>query len=154
MSTQATGKRILLADDDASIRLVLSQALAREGYQVRACGNASTLWKWVKDGEGDLILTDVMMPDENIFEVLPRIRLERPRLPVIVMSAQNTLLTAVAAAEHGAFEYLPKPFDLDELLATVKRALSPATDQEASQKARKAQKEERLPLIGRSAPMQ
>jgi two-component system, NtrC family, nitrogen regulation response regulator GlnG len=149
-----TGKRILLADDDASIRLVLSQALAREGYQVRATGNASTLWKWVKEGEGDLVITDVVMPDENIFEILPRIRLERPKLPVIVMSAQNTLLTAVSAAEQGAYEYIPKPFDLDEFVEVVRRASAPSRDFEAAQKQRKAQKEERLPLIGRSAPMQ
>jgi two-component system nitrogen regulation response regulator GlnG len=149
-----TGKRILLADDDASIRLVLSQALAREGFQVRATGNASTLWKWVKEGEGDLVVTDVVMPDENIFEILPRIRLERPKLPVIVMSAQNTLLTAVSAAEQGAYEYIPKPFDLDEFVDVVRRAMAPSRDFLAEQKQRKAQKEERLPLIGRSAPMQ
>ena len=95
-------KKILIADDDASIRLVLSQAFTRLGYQVRATGNATTLLKWVSDGEGDLVVTDVVMPDENVFDVLPRIRKERPKLPVIVMSAQNTLLTAVSAAEVGA----------------------------------------------------
>ena len=67
-------KKILIADDDASIRLVLSQAFTRLGYQVRATGNATTLLKWVSDGEGDLVVTDVVMPDENVFDVLPRIR--------------------------------------------------------------------------------
>ena len=99
-------KKILIADDDSSIRLVLSQAFTRLGYQVRATGNATTLLKWVSDGEGDLVVTDVMMPDENLFDVLPRIRKERPKLPVIVMSAQNTLLTAVSATEGGAFDYV------------------------------------------------
>ncbi len=148
------GRNVLIADDDASIRLVLSQALAREGYQVRATGNAATLWKWIKEGEGDLVLTDVMMPDGNLFDYLPRMRMERPKLPIIVMSAQNTLLTAVSAAEHGAYEYLPKPFDLDVMIGLVRRALEGKKDFNASNQQRKAEKEERLPLIGRSLPMQ
>ena len=150
----APPRRVLIADDDASIRLVLSQALTREGFQIRATGNASTLWKWVREGEGDLVITDVVMPDENIFEILPQIRRERPKLPVVVMSAQNTLLTAVSAAEQGAYDYLPKPFDLDELIAIVRRALDGGRDNQAAQRQRKAAREERLPLIGRSAPMQ
>jgi two-component system, NtrC family, nitrogen regulation response regulator GlnG len=149
-----TGRSILIADDDASIRLVLSQALAREGYQVRATGNAATLWKWVKEGDGDLVLTDVMMPDGNLFDYLPRMRMERPKLPIIVISAQNTLLTAVSAAEQGAYDYLPKPFDLDVMVGLVRRALEGKRDLNASNQQRKAEKEERLPLIGRSLPMQ
>lgn len=146
--------RILIADDDASIRLVLSQALTREGFQTRATNNASTLWRWVKDGEGDLVITDVMMPDENIFDLLPRMREARPKLPILVMSAQNTLVTAVRATELGAYEYLPKPFDLDDLAAIVRRALAGGKAKGELQAQRKAEKDERLPLIGRSAPMQ
>jgi two-component system, NtrC family, nitrogen regulation response regulator GlnG len=148
------GRSVLIADDDASIRLVLSQALAREGYQVRATGNAATLWKWIKEGDGDLVLTDVMMPDGNLFDYLPRMRMERPKLPIIVMSAQNTLLTAVSAAEQGAYDYLPKPFDLDVMVGLVRRALEGKRDLNASNQQRKAEKEERLPLIGRSGAMQ
>ncbi len=147
-------KKILIADDDSSVRLVLSQAFTRLGYQVRATGNVTTLMKWIKDGEGDLVVTDVVMPDENIFNVLPRIRKDRPKLPVIVMSAQNTLLTAVNASEGGAFEYVSKPFDLDEVTAAARRALSRPADAEASKAQARAMKDERLPLIGRSAPMQ
>jgi two-component system nitrogen regulation response regulator GlnG len=150
----AAGKKILIADDDASIRLVLSQSFTRLGYQVRATGNASTLLKWVSEGEGDLVITDVMMPDENVFDVLPRIRKERPKLPVIIMSAQNTLLTAVNAAEIGAFDYVPKPFDLDDMTALARRALARPADPEASRAQARAVRDERLPLIGRSAPMQ
>jgi two-component system, NtrC family, nitrogen regulation response regulator GlnG len=148
------GRSVLIADDDASIRLVLSQALAREGYQVRATGNAATLWKWIKEGDGDLVLTDVMMPDGNLFDYLPRMRMERPKLPIIVMSAQNTLLTAVSAAEQGAYDYLPKPFDLDVMVGVVRRALDGKRDLNASNQQRKAEKDERLPLIGRSVAMQ
>ena len=150
----AASKKILIADDDASIRLVLSQAFTRVGYQVRATGNAATLLKWVSDGEGDLVVTDVMMPDGNVFDVLPRMRKERPKLPIIVMSAQNNLITAVNAAEVGAFDYIPKPFDLDEMTAAARRALSRPADPEASKAQARAVRDDRLPLIGRSGPMQ
>lgn len=142
---------ILIADDDTGIRTVLNQALGRAGYTVRSTGNASTLWNWIENGDGDLVITDVIMPDENGLDLIPRIRKLRPDLRVIVMSAQNTLLTAVKAAERGAFEYLPKPFDLGELVGVVKRALDTPSDRPSI----KAElEEERLPLIGRSAAMQ
>ena len=150
----AASKKILIADDDSSIRLVLSQAFTRLGYQVRATGNAATLLKWVTDGEGDLVVTDVVMPDENVFDVLPRIRKERPKLPIIVMSAQNNLITAVNAAELGAFDYIPKPFDLDDMTACARRALSRPADPEAARAQARAVRDDRLPLIGRSGPMQ
>jgi DNA-binding NtrC family response regulator len=118
----ATPPTILVADDDRSIRTVLTQALGRSGYQVRSTGTASMLWRWVEEGEGDLVITDVMMPDGNGLDLIPRIRRVRPELRIIVMSAQSTLMTAVKATQRGAFEYLPKPFDLTELLAVVGRA--------------------------------
>ncbi len=143
---------VLIADDDRSIRTVLTQALGRSGYQVRSCSNAATLWRWVEDGEGDLVITDVVMPDENGLDLIPRIRRIRPELRVVVMSAQSTLMTAVKAAQRGAFEYLPKPFDLKELLAVVGRALAgPPPLQPAAEP---VEKEEKLPLIGRSVAMQ
>jgi len=150
----AASKKILIADDDASIRLVLSQAFTRLGYQVRATGNAATLLKWCSDGEGDLVVTDVVMPDENVFDVLPRIRKDRPKLPIIVMSAQNNLITAVNAADAGAFDYVPKPFDLDDMTSAARRALSRPADAEATRAQARAVRDDRLPLIGRSGPMQ
>src|ERR1700735_3561717 len=119
-----TMSTILVADDDRAIRTVLNQALGRLGHDVRTTGNASQLWRWVADGDGDLVITDVIMPDENGLDLIPRIKKLRPDLRVIVMSAQNTLLTAVKATERGAFEYLPKPFDLRELVNVVQRALT------------------------------
>ena len=115
---------ILVADDDAAIRTVLNQALSRAGHEVRVTSNAATLWRWVAAGDGDMVITDVVMPDENAFDMLPRIKKARPDLPVIVMSAQNTFMTAIRASETGAYEYLPKPFDLNELLNIVNRALA------------------------------
>jgi two-component system nitrogen regulation response regulator GlnG len=144
---------VLVADDDRSIRTVLTQALGRSGYQVRSTGNASTLWRWVEEGEGDLVITDVVMPDENGLDLVPRIRRVRPDLRVVVMSAQSTLLTAVKAAQRGAFEYLPKPFDLQELLAVVGRALATPAEPPATP-AEPRDADERLPLIGRSPAMQ
>ena len=144
---------ILIADDDRSIRTVLTQALARLGYDVRTTGNAATLWKWVQSGDGDLVITDVVMPDENGLDLIPRIKRQRPEMRVIAMSAQNTLLTAVKAAERGAFEYLPKPFDLTELVRIVERALSApvAVDTPADEA---VDPDEMLPVIGRSPAMQ
>ena len=118
-----SGPTILVADDDASVRLVISQTLAQEGYHVRATNTMSALWRWIQAGEGDLLITDVYMPDESIFDLLPQIRRTRPELPIIVISAQSTVLTAAMASDHGAYDYLPKPFDIDKLAETVRRAL-------------------------------
>jgi two-component system, NtrC family, nitrogen regulation response regulator GlnG len=141
---------VLVADDDAAIRTVVGQALTRAGYDVRLASNASGLWSMAQSGDGDLIVTDVMMPDENAFDLIPRIRKLRPHLPIVVMSAQNTFMTAIKASELGAYEYLPKPFDLMELVGVVGRAL-------ATPKAMMAEPRldaEELPLVGRSPAMQ
>lgn len=148
-----SSQTVLIADDDAAIRTVLNQALTRAGYSVRVTSNATSLWRWVSEGEGDLVITDVVMPDENAFDLLPRMRKARPELPVIVMSAQNTFMTAVRASEKGAYDYLPKPFDLKELIAIVGRAMA-----EPKRKAIGApqpdENAESMPLVGRSAAMQ
>lgn len=142
---------ILVADDDGAIRTVLNQALSRSGYEVRCTGNAATLWSWIDRGDGDLVITDVIMPDENAFELLPRVKKRRPDLPVIVISAQNTFMTAIRASERGAYEYLPKPFDLKELISVVARALS---EPRAKPLEKVADASEPMPLVGRSTAMQ
>jgi len=143
---------ILVADDDAAIRTVLNQALSRAGYEVRSTGNAATLWRWITQGDGDLVITDVVMPDENAFDLIPRIRKARPDLPIVVMSAQNTFMTAIRASERGAYEYLPKPFDLKELISIVGRAL--AEPKEPRTAPPKSDDLEGIPLVGRSPAMQ
>src|SRR3954464_4374111 len=145
----ATGN-ILVADDDAAIRTVLSQALTRAGYEVRVTGTAGTLWRWVQAGDGDLVITDVVMPDENAFELLPKIKKLRPELPIIVMSAQNTFMTAIKASERGAYDYLPKPFDLKELVAIVGRAMN----EPKGRRPEPHEEIEGMPLVGRSPAMQ
>uniref|UniRef100_UPI003F9CD237 nitrogen regulation protein NR(I) n=1 Tax=Rhodoblastus sp. TaxID=1962975 RepID=UPI003F9CD237 len=120
--------------------------------EVRSTGNAATLWRWISQGDGDLIISDVVLPDENAFDLLLRIKKARPDLPVIIMSAQNTFMTAIRASERGAYEYLPKPFDLKELIAIVGRALS--EPKERVRQPVKAEDFESIPLVGRSPAMQ
>jgi two-component system nitrogen regulation response regulator GlnG len=143
---------ILVADDDAAIRTVLNQALSRAGYEVRSTSNAATLWRWISQGDGDLVISDVVMPDENAFDLLPRIKKLRPDLPVIIMSAQNTFMTAIRASERGAYEYLPKPFDLKELISIVGRAMS--EPKERPKAPAKPEDFDQIPLVGRSPAMQ
>ncbi len=97
-----SAETILLADDDGAIRTVISEALSRLDYDVRAAGNAATLWRWVEEGDGDLVITDVIMPDENGLDLLPRILRIRPDLKIVVMSAESTIMTALKATELGA----------------------------------------------------
>ena len=143
---------ILVADDDAAIRTVVVQALTRAGYAVRAAGNAATLWQWIEKGEGDLVITDVIMPDENGLDLVPRIRRLRPDLRIVVMSAQTTLMTAVKATEKGAFDYLPKPFDINDLISIVKRGIE--SEKDIGARLNEDGVDETLPLIGRSPAMQ
>ncbi|OIQ76561.1 nitrogen assimilation regulatory protein [mine drainage metagenome] len=144
---------VLVADDDRTIRTVLTQALTRAGCKVHATSSLMTLMRWVEEGKGDLVISDVMMPDGNGLEALPRIAKERPGLPVIVISAQNTIMTAIQAAEAEAYDYLPKPFDLPDLMKRAARAL----EQKRRVVPRVAEVRtagDDLPLVGRTALMQ
>lgn len=144
---------VLVADDDRTIRTVLTQALTRAGCKVRSTGSLNTLWRWVEEGEGDAIVSDVMLPDGDGLELLPSIKRRRPELPVIVISAQNTVLTAIKASELGAYDYLPKPFDLKDLLSKVSKALS-SDSRESGQSIEEAQRGKDLPLVGSAPAMQ
>ena len=148
------GETVLVIDDDAAVRTVLTRALMQAGYDVRTGANAAAMWEMAAAGEGDVLITDVVLPDAEAFEVLPRIRKRRPELPVIIMSARNTVMTAIRAAERGAFEYVPKPFDLAEMLDVVRRAIEQRQRGLSEQAGGRAAEEEQLPLIGRSRAMQ
>lgn len=144
---------ILVADDDRTIRTVLTQALTRAGCKVHATSSLMTLMRWVEEGKGDLVISDVIMPDGNGLDALPRISKMRPGLPVIVISAQNTIMTAIQAAEAEAFDYLPKPFDLPDLMKRSAKAL------DQKRRAPKVVVPARepgddLPLVGRTPAMQ
>jgi len=152
MSQQQT---VLVAEDDAAVRLIVSQTLTSAGYAVRATPSIEALEKWVTDGLGDVVVTDVHLGDDSVFDRLSSLKRSRPELPFIVMSGNNTILTAASAADHGAFDYLPKPFDIDELSALVSRAIqSRPKGRGASREARAALEASGLPLIGRSDAMQ
>ncbi|PZN95680.1 MAG: nitrogen regulation protein NR(I) [Alphaproteobacteria bacterium] len=140
---------IIVADDDAAIRTVVRQALIRAGYQVRLTETAAGLVKLVEEGRGDVVITDVILPDANGLDTIPQLLALRPGLRVIVMSAQNTLSTAVRATEQGAFDYLPKPFDLNELIRSVAAALEGRAETDTGEFGG-----DDTPLIGRSPAMQ
>ena len=147
---------VLVADDDRTIRTVLTQALTRAGCRVHATSSLTTLMRWVAEGKGDTIITDVIMPDGNGLEMLPKIATDRSDLPVIVISAQNTIMTAIQAADAKAFDYLPKPFDLPDLMKRVAKALEQKKVSHRSNKEKDedSETENGLPLVGKSAPMQ
>ena len=148
---------VLVADDDRTIRTVLTQALTRAGCKVHATSSLVTLMRWVEEGKGDLVISDVIMPDGNGLEALPQISKDRPGLPVIVISAQNTIMTAIQAAEADAYDYLPKPFDLPDLMKRAARALEQKRRAPSGQRRAGAGGEggkEDLPLVGRTGVMQ
>jgi two-component system, NtrC family, nitrogen regulation response regulator GlnG len=144
---------VLVADDDRTIRTVLTQALTRAGCKVHATSSLVTLMRWVEEGKGDLVISDVIMPDGNGLDQLPKIAQERPGLPVIVISAQNTIMTAIQAAEADAFDYLPKPFDLPDLMKRAARALE-VKRRIPVPKAKEPKEADDLPLVGRTPAMQ
>ena len=145
---------VLVADDDRTIRTVLTQALTRAGCKVQATSSLTTLMRWVGEGLGDVVITDVMMPDGNGLEMLPKIAADRPDLPVIVISAQNTIMTTIKAAEAEAFDYLPKPFDLPDLMKRTAKALEVSRKRGGGRAMNVSPEPNELPLVGRSVPMQ
>ena len=143
---------VLVADDDRTIRTVLTQALTRAGCKVHATSSLTTLMRWVGEGKGDVVISDVMMPDGNGLEMLPKISEDRPGLPVIVISAQNTIMTAIKAAEAEAYDYLPKPFDLPDLMKRTAKALEQKTHRTPAEE--REERPDDLPLVGRTPVMQ
>ncbi len=143
---------VLVADDDAAIRTVLNHALTRAGFSVRVTSNSATLFQWANQGEGDCIVSDVIMPDGDAFEMVPKLLEIRPDLPIVLISAQNTFMTTLKAQEVGVYDYLPKPFDLDDLVAVVNRAVSEPKNNRPTQTSEEYAAN--MPLVGRSPQMQ
>ena len=145
------GGRVLVCDDDAAIRTVVREALRRAGHTVETAASAAELKRTIRSFRPQVLLTDVVLPDGNGLDLVPELLADHPHMPIIVLSAQNTFTTAMRATEQGAFDYLPKPFDLGELAQAVDDALArgPTTEGGDGEQAG-----EDLPLIGRSPPMQ
>ena len=147
-----TQKNIILAEDDDSIRLVTTRYLEDSGFNVLSATSLKDLWKLIESGVGEALVTDVMMPDGELFEILPQIIELRDNLPVIVISAKNNLQTAISATKQGAYEYLPKPFDLEELLSLVVNAIESRNVKR--EKVKSYQSGDKQLIIGRSPAMQ
>lgn len=147
-----SNKTLIIAEDDESIRLVTSRYLQDLGYDVILASNLKELWKLIESNKGDALITDVMLPDGELFDILPQIIEYRESLPVIVVSAKNNLQTAISATKQGAYEYLPKPFDLDELQKLVKKALE--SKQNSKNKTKLRNESEKQLIVGRSPSMQ
>ena len=143
---------ILLVEDDPSIALVITAALADEGLTVTHCETIHARDKLLAGNVYSALVTDVMLPDGDGIDSLDRVHSDHPDLPIVILSAQNTLDTAVRATDTGAFEYFPKPFDIEELARTVRQAI------ETREKTGDLTSEENfgdgMPLVGRSPAMQ
>jgi two-component system, NtrC family, nitrogen regulation response regulator GlnG len=144
--------RILVTDDDAAIRTVVREALRRAGHTVETAASVAELRRQLRAFRPHVLVTDVVLPDGNGLDIVPEILSSHGRMPVIVLSAQNTFTTALRATEQGAFDYLPKPFDLAELTQAVQDAL--ARGAEADGEEQEDSGTDDLPLIGRSPAMQ
>ena len=147
-----SSKTLIIAEDDESIRLVTSRYLQDLGYEIFMATNLKELWKLIESNKGDVLITDVMLPDGELFDILPQIVEYRENLPVIVVSAKNNLQTAISATKQGAYEYLPKPFDLDELQKLIKKALE--SKQNLKNKTKIRNESEKQLIVGRSPAMQ
>ena len=147
--------QILVADDDRTVRTVISHALSKQGYQVGGATSVAGLWDMATAGRGDVLLTDVNFPDGDALDLLPRLQAKRPDLTIIVMSAQANLLTAIKAQQRGVFDYLPKPFELRQLLDVMSRAVSDDKEEIATDRpAATLPKQIPAPLLGKSPAMQ
>ena len=142
---------ILLVEDDPSIALVITAALEAEGMMVTECDSIAERDRLIAGQSYDAMVTDVMLTDGDGIESIGTVRSAAPDMPIIILSAQNTLDTAVRASDTGAFEYFPKPFDIDELARTVRQAVGQSSARRSSDA---DAPEAGLPLVGRSAAMQ
>ncbi len=141
---------VWVVDDDASIRWVLERALKQAGLETRAFEHADAALAALRQGAPDVLVTDIRMPGRSGLEMLEEIRAKRPRLPVIVMTAHSDLESAVAAYKGGAFEYLPKPFDIDQAVDLVRRAAAQGQRSETT-----AVESRRIPeMLGHAPSMQ
>jgi len=123
---------IWIAEDDRSLRWVMEKAIKREGIEVRSFESAEELLEALKQNQPEIIISDIRMPGMDGLELLQRIHADQPDIPIIITTAHSDLDSAVAAYQSGAFEYLPKPFDLQELVEVTRRGISFANEQKTS----------------------
>ena len=141
---------VWIVDDDESIRWVLERALTRSGYAVRAFGNAKECLRALGDESPQVLVSDIRMPGENGIDLLRKIKAGHPKLPVIIMTAYSDLDSAVSALQGGAFEYLPKPFDVDNAVDLIRRAVTETIHTPGEQD----DGDSRLEILGQAPSMQ
>ncbi len=144
--------KVWIADDDTSIRWVLERALTQAGIDNQSFADADQLLRQIVNSQPDVIISDIRMPGTDGLELLTRIKEQYPHLPIIITTAHSDLDSAVAAYQKGAFEYLPKPFDLDEVVAVTERALAHAQEQKGNLPA--AEEVPHAEIIGEAPAMQ
>jgi len=158
MNMAVTPGRILVVDDDQAICVVVSEALRRAGHNVKIAGTIAERAKLLESFRPDILVTDVKLPDGNGLDDVNNILADWPDMRVIILSAQNTLNTAVRATEQGAFEYLPKPFDLNELARAVSDGMASRNQSvgagDGFETSDDNQVSDDMPLVGRSPAMQ
>lgn len=122
-------EQVWILDDDSSIRWVLEKALQGAKLSTASFAAAESLWQALEISQPHVIVSDIRMPGTDGLSLLERLQVHYPHIPVIIMTAHSDLDSAVSAYQAGAFEYLPKPFDIDEAISLVERALTHATEQ-------------------------
>ena len=147
-------KRLLLADDDQVLRSVLKASLDAEGFDICEAEDGRAALELVKSGDFDAIVLDIMMPELSGFDVFKHTKRYAPQTPVILMSANATFTTSMEASEAGAFDYLPKPFDLKDLSGAVNRAINSAANINSGRDILKPSPANTPKLLGKSAAMQ
>ena len=150
---------IIVVDDDKTIRTILTSALSRSGFNVKSSGTTAGLWRLIETEQTDVLITDVGLPDGDVLDILPKLNKQKPNLKIIVISAKSTLITAVRAEKKGAFHYLPKPFDIDEVIELVTRVIHSKNTDKSNLKEyftnqHSANFYETGPVIGKSTVMQ
>jgi two-component system nitrogen regulation response regulator GlnG len=145
---------IWVIDDDRSIRWVLEKALSKEGWNITTFESGDAALKQLKTSEPIAIVSDVRMPGINGIDLLKQLKEGHPHLPVIIMTAHSDLESAVSAYEGGAFEYLPKPFDIDEAVAVTRRALAFAQENKPSHSIDVTPEDINSDIIGEAPAMQ
>jgi two-component system nitrogen regulation response regulator GlnG len=141
---------VWIVDDDQSIRWVLERALSREGFDVRVFGTARECLRALEDAVPRVLVSDIRMPGESGIELLQKVKERRPTLPVIIMTAFSDLESAVSAFQGGAFEYLPKPFDLPKAIELIRRAVQESAPDEAADEVVEGD----LEILGKAPAMQ
>ncbi|GIW44445.1 MAG: acetoacetate metabolism regulatory protein AtoC [Candidatus Binatia bacterium] len=153
----ATVPRVLVADDEDSIRWVLSQAIAELGWQVDSAANGQEAWSKLRDGRYDIALVDIRMPGVDGLELLSRVRDAGCPTSVVIVTAQNTMANAIEAMKRGAYDYITKPFDLEQVRLLLQRAMEMRRQSAELQRLEQDQRkrfELGVEIVGRTPAMQ